>query len=431
MASSRSSEEARVIAKAVVRLVPFIAVLYFVAFLDRVNVGYAALTMNLDIGLSATAYGAGAGIFFLGYVLFEIPSNLIMERVGARIWIARIMMTWGAISTCSALVTGPKSFYLVRFLLGVAEAGFFPGMILYLTTWFPASVRGRIIGSFLIALPISTVIGAPVSTALLQFSIFGLAGWQTMFILEGLPAVILGFVVLFKLPDTPADARWFTADESRMLARVVARGSSAAPSPLGGLREGLASIQAWLFAVIYFCLSFSVHGLSFWIPQIIQSHGEASLSRIGWLTTIPYAAAAVAMFLLGRSSDRRSERRWHICIPAVAGAGAFVAAAFTQGTTLAVLVLSVGAIGVYGCAPPFWALSTAALSATAAASGIALINSVGNLGGYLGGAVIGQLREATGGHAAGLLLFGAALAIAAALSLLVPRPAPVRSWEAG
>lgn len=405
-----SPTEQGVVAKAAKRLIPLMALLYFVSFLDRVNVGYAALTMNQDVGLSASAYGFGAGIFFLGYFLFEVPSNLLLQRFGARAWIARIMVTWGILSVATAFVQGPVSFWIIRFLLGLAEAGFFPGMILYLTYWFPNALRGRIIGSFLIAIPLSSVLGAPLSTALLGLDLFGLKGWQSMFILEGIPAVALGFAVLRLLPDRPGTARWLTADEARTLEALVARdgGSSAHHS----LRHGLTNPRVWHCALIYFTLVVGLYGFGFWAPQMIKALGNLTNPQVGAISTIPYAAAAVAMHYWGRRSDARRERVNHLALPCLLGAAGFAGSAISGDPILTLACFTVAAVGIYAALPVFWTLPTAMLSGTAAAAGIALINAIGNLGGYAGPYAMGALHGRTGSFATGLWVLSAAMLLA-------------------
>ncbi|MDT9598126.1 MFS transporter [Sphingosinicella rhizophila] len=410
--------EEAALAKAFWRLIPLLGLLYFISFLDRVNVGFAALTMNQDIGLSAAAYGFGAGIFFLGYFLFEIPSNLMLERVGARRWIARIMVTWGILSVAMAFVTGPVSFWIVRFLLGAAEAGFFPGIILYLTYWFPGAMRGRIMGWFLMALPLSNAIGAPFSTWLLGHSVFGLAGWQTMFVVEGLPAILLGLLVLRILPDKPAKASWLDSGEAVAIEAVLVRDSQAARHV--GLRAGLTSPRVWHFAFIYFGIVIGLYGFGFWAPQMIKAFGDLSNQQVGLLTTAPYLLVPLGMYLWGRRSDRQGERRWHLALAAFLGATGFAASALTDDPMLKMAAFMVAAMGVYAALPIFWTLPTAFLSGTAAAGGIALINSIGNLGGYFGPAAIGHLKDQFG-FGLGLLVLAAGLASAGGLALLVPR----------
>jgi ACS family tartrate transporter-like MFS transporter len=418
-------EERAVIRKAAVRLLPFLCLLYFVAFLDRVNVGFAALTMNQDIGLSATAYGFGAGVFFLGYFLFEVPSNLLLKRFGARRWIARIMVSWGLVSIAMAFAQGPTSFWTLRFLLGVAEAGFFPGIILYLTFWFPNHVRGAMIGYFLLANPLSSVIGAPLSTALLGTTLFGLSGWQTMFVLEGLPAIVLGIVVLRWLRDSPAQAEWLSARERDVLTAAVARDHKL--SQHSSLREGLVNPRVWLFAVIYFGLNLGVYGFGFWAPQMIKALGEFTNEQIGLITVIPYACGALAMFLWGRRSDRTGERRWHLTIPALVGALGFLFGSHTSNVQVAIACYTLGAIGIFAALPVFWTLPSAMLTDRAAAGGIALINSIGTLSGTLGPVMIGRLNDATGNYSAGLFLLSFSMAVAGVLNLfaarsIAPRP---------
>ncbi|MEO8360533.1 MAG: MFS transporter [Vicinamibacteria bacterium] len=389
--------------------------LYFVSFLDRVNVSYAALTMNADLGLSASAFGMGAGIFFLGYFLFEVPSNLILHRVGARAWIARILVTWGLVSMGMATVQGPGSFMLARFLLGVAEAGFFPGMILYLTYWFPQAHRGRIVGAFMLAIPISSAIGGPLSTFLLETPMFGLSGWQTLFVVEGLPAILLGGAVLLWLPDRPSAAPWLDDREKRCLGALVNR---VEPAPTRVL-DGVASGKVWRFAAIYFGLVLGLYGFGLWAPQIIKGFGNLTNHQVGLVSAIPYVFAGVAMFLWGRHSDTTGERTWHVCAPACLGALGFLASANVTDPRLSLIALTCGAIGIYAALPVFWTLPTSVLSGTAAASGIALINSVGNLGGYLGPYAVGWLKDWSGGYASGMLFLSGGL-LMSALLVLVP-----------
>lgn len=412
-------ETRAVLRKVALRLIPFLCLLYFVAFLDRVNVGFAALTMNADIGLSDAAYGIGAGIFFLGYFLFEVPSNLFLKRVGARRWIARIMFTWGVIAVAMAFVQGPASFWTLRFLLGVAEAGFFPGMILYLTYWFPNSARAAVIGYFLLANPLSSVIGAPLSTLLLDTQIFGLSGWQTMFVVEGLPAVLLAFVVLYKLPDSPADAPWLSPQERDTLQAAIDR--EQLPDRHESLREAFLSSRVWLLALIYFGINLGVYGFGFWAPQIIRGLGQFTNTETGLVTVIPYACGAIAMFLWGRHSDRTGERKWHLALPALLGAVGFLVGGHATGITLAIAGFTLGAIGLYAALPVFWTLPTAILAGTAAAGGIALINSIGTLSGYVGPVLMGKLKEATQDNSGGLLALAVGLVFAGTLSLVVGR----------
>ena len=414
-----SDEERAVIRKVAWRLMPFLCFVYFIAYLDRVNVGFAALTMNADLGLSATQFGFGAGIFFISYFMFEVPSNFALKRFGARIWIARIMITWGIISVSMAFVTGPKSFLALRFLLGVAEAGFFPGMLLYLTFWFPNSVRAAILGIFIIANPASTVIGAPLSTSLLGTSLFGLTGWQTMFVVEGLPAVIMGFVTIFVLCDSPLKAKWLNPREREVLATAIARDDASAIHT--SWRAGLVSPDVWRFALLYTALMMGVYGFGFWAPQIIKSFGGLSNQQVGIALMIPYAAAIVGMVLWGRHSDRTRERTWHFVIPTVVATAGFLYGALADNVYAAVGGFTLGAVGIFSSLPLFWTLLTALVSGSAAAGGIALINSVGNLSGYFGPSIIGWLKDTTHGYLAGLLVIAASMAFAALFGYYVSR----------
>lgn len=417
--SVSSPQEQAVIRKVALRLIPFLCLLYFVAFLDRVNVGFAALTMNADIGLSASAFGTGAGIFFLGYFLFEVPSNLLLKRFGARRWIARIMVTWGVVSMSMALIEGPVSFWILRFLLGVAEAGFFPGIILYLTYWFPGRVRGAMVGYFILANPLTSVIGAPLCTALLDTRLFGLAGWQTMFIITGLPAVILGIFVFYKLCDLPAHARWLNDAERGILEDAIARDQAAHQH--ASLRDAFHSPRVWMLALLYFGLNLGVYGFGFWAPQMIKTLGDFTNQQTGLIATLPYACGALALFVWGRHSDRMQERVWHLVLPAALATCGFLIGASTDNVPLSIAAFTVGAIGIFASLPVFWTLPTAMLTGTAAAGGIALINSIGTLSGYLGPVVIGRLKESTQGYSAGLVVIAAAMASSAVLTLVFAR----------
>lgn len=426
--SALSGEERAVVRKVAWRLLPFLCLIYFIAYLDRVNVGFAALTMSPDLGLSATAYGLGAGIFFVGYFLFEVPSNFMLKRVGARLWIARIMVTWGLISIAMAFVTGPTSFLVLRFLLGVAEAGFFPGMILYLTFWFPNSVRAAILGVFIIANPASTIIGAPLSTSLLGTSLFGLAGWQTMFVVEGLPAVLLGVAVLFVLCDGPGNAHWLSERERHVLLNAISRDERL--NVHSSWRAGLLSADVWRFAALYAALMMGVYGFGFWAPQIIKSLGGLTNSEVGRVLVIPYAGATLAMYLWARHSDRTGERMWHLALPAFAGTVGFLYGGFADNVYLSVVAFTLGAVGIYATLPVFWSLPTALLGGSAAAGGIALINSIGNLSGYIGPSLIGWLRDRTNGYAPGLLVIAASMLLAGVLGFIVSRRRPVPAHSA-
>lgn len=398
------------------RLVPFLGMLYFFAFLDRVNVGFAALTMNADLSLSSQVFGVGAGIFFIGYVLFEVPSNVMLERFGARIWIARIMISWGILSAAMVFVQGPKSFYAVRFLLGIAEAGFFPGIIFYLTCWFPSQHRGRIIALFMIALPLSSVIGAPISTAFLGIEAAGLKGWQWMFLLEAIPTIVLGILVFAVLPDGPADAKWLSAEEKRWLQAELAREHvEAKHGHASSLREALMMPCVWRHGLVYFCILVGLYGFGFWLPQIIASLGHMTTAQVGLFTMIPYALSCITLVLWGRHSDTTEERSWHVALPSLLGAAALVVSGWTSAPVIGFAALCLAAVGIYSGLPAFWALASRGLQGAAAAGAIALVNSIGNFGGFLGPTAIGIAKGYTGSYTASLLLIAVFLALGAAL----------------
>lgn len=410
------------LAKAWWRLIPFLFILYIVAFLDRVNVGFAALQMNEDLGLSDAVYGLGAGIFFIGYFIFEVPSNLILERIGARVWIARIMITWGIISAAMFLVTGPISFYVLRFLLGVAEAGFFPGVILYLTYWFPARQRAKTVALFMTAVAMAGVIGGPISGALLSLDgLAGLAGWQIMFLAEGIPAVLLGFVVLAYLPDRPAQAGWLERDEQRWLEESLERENRIKTSHGEyTVLQAFTNWKVWLLCGVYFGVVTSLYGISFWLPTIIEEFSGLGSFLVGLLSAIPYLAATVGMVVFAWHSDNTGERRWHVAVPAVLAAAGLALTGLVGGSALAqMVVLTLAALGIYSCLGTFWTLPAAFLSGTAAAAGIALINSVGNIGGFVGPYMIGYIRDATGSNYGGMLVLAALILLAGLLALAV------------
>ncbi len=407
------------------RIIPFMFLLYIVSYLDRINVGFAALQLNHALGLSSSMFGLGAGIFFLGYFIFEVPSNLIMERVGARLWMARILVTWGLISSSMMFVSGVRSFYLLRFLLGVAEAGFFPGMLLYLTYWYPVEERGRAVARFMTATAIAGVIGGPASGALLRLDgLAGLAGWQWLFLAEGLPAIVLGFVTLAVLPNRPRDASWLTEEEKTWIENRQDREREELKL-LGHhtLTDVLSSGRVWRLSLVYFAFVLSFYGVNFWLPQIVQSFSRQSNLLIGFLTAIPYLAAAIGMVFIGRSSDRIQERRWHVAGSALAGATGLIASAHVHNATASLLALSIAAIGIWGTLGPFWAMSSGFLSGTAAAAGIALINSVGNLGGFLGPYVVGLVRDRTQSFTGGILVLALFLVGGGLLALIRERDA--------
>jgi D-galactonate transporter len=411
--------EQRTIAKVSARLVPFLIVCYFVAYLDRVNVSFAALTMNKDLGLSASAFGFGAGIFFLAYFLFEVPSNLFLERVGARKWIARIMFSWGLLSGSMAFVTGETSFYVVRVLLGIAEAGFFPGIIFYLTLWFPAVYRARIVGYFMAAIPLSTVIGAPVSGLLLGLDgVMGMKGWQWLFVLEAAPALILSVIVFYYLTDRAADATWLEPDERAWLvARLDQERRQRETVRHYSVTQALMNPKVLALSVVYFGAVATNYGLSFFLPQIVKAFGVSN-AQAGVIAALPYVVGVVSIVLWGRRSDRKLERRFHLAFPLfVASAGIAISTAFDD-PTMKMAALSVAGFGIFGCLPVFWTFPAAFLSGAAAAGGIALINSIGNLAGFAGPYVVGRIKDVTGSYTGGLLLL-TAMGITAMIIVLV------------
>jgi MFS transporter, ACS family, tartrate transporter len=400
------------------RLIPFLFLLYVVAYLDRINVSFAALQMNEALGFSSAVYGLGAGVFFISYVLFEVPSNLILHRVGVRLWIARIMITWGLISSAMMFVQGTTSFYVLRFLLGGAEAGFFPGIILYLTRWFPADERARAIALFMTATALAGIVGGPVSGLLLSMQGFaGLQGWQWLFLLEGVPAIVLGVAVLAWLPNGPAEAAWLDPREREWLAaRLAADDAAAAGSAHDAFGAALRSGRLWALAFLYFSIIITFYGVSFWLPQILQSLSGLGDLSVAFLSALPYIVAAAGMVLVGRRSDRTGGRARLVCGCALVGAAGFGAAATFTNPVASLIALSVTAFGVWGTLGPFWAMPPAFLRGTAAAGGIAVINSVGNIGGFAGPYVVGYVREATGDFAAGLWLMAGCLVVAAAIA---------------
>jgi ACS family tartrate transporter-like MFS transporter len=401
------------------RLIPFLFLLYVVAYLDRVNVGFAALEMNRDLGFSAAVYGLGSGIFFVSYTLLEVPSNLMLARLGARVWIARIMLTWGVVSVGMAFVHDAFTFYVLRFLLGAAEAGFFPGIIYYLTQWFPARERARAVALFMTGTAIAGVIGGPLSSGLLLLDgAWGLQGWQWLFVVEGMPALLLAPVVLRRLDDRPETAAWLSPAERAWLTGVLAAESHERHGARHDLRGAFGSGRLWALAAIYFSIVLAIYGVSFWLPQILQALGTASSATIALVSAIPYVAAAVAMVMVGAHSDRTGERRWHVALSALAGAAGFaIAALVPTSLVLSLAALSLAAMGVWGTLGPFWALPTAFLTGRAAAGGVALVNSVANIGGFVGPTVVGYVRDATGSFASGLWLLAAGLAAGAAITL--------------
>ncbi|POR51943.1 MFS transporter [Bosea psychrotolerans] len=411
----------RIVGKVIWRLLPFMALLYFVNQLDRVNISFAALTMNQDLGFTAQMYGFGAGIFFVGYFIFEIPSNLLLHRFGARLWIFRIMLTWGAVSVAMAWVNSPQAFYVMRFLLGFAEAGFVPGMFLYLTYWIPKAYRGKALGLFIIAAPATPVLAGPISTLLLEMDgLLGLRGWQWMFILEGLPAIVLAFVTLSYLTDRPANAQWLTAQERTWLEDTIAAEEKVvAQHGSDSLWDGLRSLKVMTLTICYLMLVIGTLGVAFFLPQIIRTFGLGNLA-VGFVIAIPYGLAAAACILWPRRSDRKRERRWHLALACFAGAGGLAVAASIGTHWLAILPLCVALMGVYAALPVFWCIPGNYLIGLAAASGIALINSIGNLGGFIGPFLVGWLRDLTGSFNTALLCLSIGPLVAGLIILAMP-----------
>lgn len=391
--------------KASWRLLPFLFVLYIIAYLDRINVSFAALGMNQDLGLDQTAYGFGAGIFFLGYVLFEVPSNLILYKVGPRRWIARIMVSWGLTTMALAYAQGHLSFIGLRFLLGVAEAGFFPGIILYLTFWFPQAFRARAVALFMTATPIAGLIGSPVSGWIMQMhGALNHAGWQWLFLLEGLPAVLLGVFVFFRLPNAPGEARWLTPEEKSALSEELDREKSlVAECHFCELRQGLTSPRVWGLGFVYFCSVLAMYGLVMWLPQIVAGVTGGSALSVGFYVMIAYFFAAAGMVVIGVSSDRFAERRWHIIGSMGLCMAGMLVLAVSSGLVGILAGASLAAIGIFGVLGPFWGLATRFLTGTAAAAGIALINSLGNVGGFAGPYLMGWVKSHTGHYSEAFL----------------------------
>jgi MFS transporter, ACS family, tartrate transporter len=425
-ASSLGELGDRTISKVKRRVLPLMIWLYFIAFLDRNNVGFAKLTMSEDIGLSATAYGLGAGIFFIGYAIFEVPSNAGMHRFGARKWIARILVTWGIFATAMAAVTGETSFYVIRFLLGAAEAGFFPAVILYLTYWFPAAQRVAVLGLFILAQPLANAIGAPISGLLLKMDgILGLQGWQWMYIVEGLPAILMGFVVLFAVTDRPKDAMWLAPEERRWLQDTM-DAEDAAKSAGGShsFMDGLKDPRALIYAALYFGLVMGIYGLSLWLPSIVKAMGtNLSNTLVGFIVPIPYICAAAFVFYWSRHSDRTGERVGHATFSMLLGSvGLLASGLLLQANPVwAMVALCFCAMGIFSAISPFWELPSAALAGAAAAAGIALINSLGNLGGFVAPYAVGALVDRTGDAKAGLFLLSAVLLVTAIATFLYGR----------
>jgi len=415
--------------KVYLRLLPFAVLSYVLAYIDRINVSFAGLTMRSDLGMSAATFGFAVGMFYWGYFIFEVPSNVILEKVGARIWIARIMITWGILAGLTAAVSGSTSFAIVRFLLGVAEAGFFPGIILYFTYWFPSRHHARIVSGFLIGLPVAVALGAPISTALLGLDgLFGLRGWQIMYIAEAVPTVFIGVLTYFVLTDRPQEAKFLSEEERNWLVSTIAAERRATEAVRKfTMWEALYNPKVLLLSLNYLGIVTASLGMLIFIPQIIKSLGNYSNMTVGWLTMIPYICGAIAMVVWGRISDRMNERRWNLFFGCVLSTVGLVIAGMTMGTWGALVGMSIAAMGFYGSKGPFFAMPPMFLSGPALAAGIAWINSIGNLGGFFGPSYVGLMKDLTGGYAGGLYglaLLGLVAAIVCALFLHIPKRIP-------
>jgi MFS transporter, ACS family, tartrate transporter len=424
------SQQKFVISKVTRRLIGFAFVCYVVAYVDRVNIGFAATALQRDLHLGDAAYGVGGGLFFLGYCLFEIPSNLLLERVGARLWIARIMIVWGLVSMATMFVTGQGSFYAARIVLGIAEAGFFPGMVLYLTYWIPAAERARTGALFMMAAPIAIIVGAPVSEALLSLDQrAGLAGWQWLFVLEGAPAVLLGVLALAILTDRPEQATWLDAREREWLGATMEAERAARVRPgHASVFAGFTSPKVWLLSTVYFLNTLVTYGVFLWLPKILRDLSGQSGWRLTVITSIPFVCALAGMILIGRHSDRTRERKGHVAACAlIAATGLIIGAAFTGNLPLLVLSFAFSQVGQRSVMSVFWSIPPLVLGGTAAAAGIALINAIGNLGGFVGPSVMGWLRQETGGYAGGMLVLASGLLVAAGLVLTIKLPQEPRA----
>jgi ACS family tartrate transporter-like MFS transporter len=415
--------ESAVVSRLMWRLMPFLLLLYVVAYLDRINMGFAVLQMRGQLGLSERVIGRAGAVFFAGYFFFQLPSNLVLEKFGVRRWISGLMVTWGVVSCLMMFVRGPLSFYSMRFLLGAAEAGFFPGMILYLKRWFPAKARARAVAWFMLANPIAGIVGSPISGTLLGLRGAGLSGWQWMFLMEGVPAICLGATVLWILSDRPQDATWLRGGERSWLLEKLA-GEQQAESSLkqGSFWQVLIAPRIWMLSIVYFAVSTTMYGITLWLPSVIQSISGLGNFATSLVAILPFVAAAIAMVLVGSSSDRTGERRWHTAIPAFVAALAIVTAAYGKAPALVIAGVGLAMAFAEGMVGPFWAMATSRMAGLPAAAGIAMINSLANLGGYFGPDIIGLFRTANGGFSGGFLAIGATLALSGTVALMIGRP---------
>ncbi len=421
-AAQRAQKESATYAKVTARLLPFLFISYVAAYLDRVNVGFAKLQMLNDLQFSETVYGLGAGVFFIGYFLFEVPSNIIMHKVGARVWIGRIMITWAILSASMVFVSSPTVFYVLRFFLGVAEAGFFPGIVLYLTYWFPAQRRSRMNALFMIGIPFAGVVGGPLSGWILNAmqGAHGMAGWQWLFLIEAVPSLVLGVVTIFYLPDSIRAASWLSNEEKQLLEENIAKENT------GKVDHALSGVfgnpRVWLMAAIYFCCMMGLYGISFYLPTLIKAAGVKDAMDVGLLTAIPYGCAVIAMLAIAKSADRTRERRWHFTVAsALGGLGLLLATIYGDNVALAMVALCLGTAGMLATMPVFWTYPSSILGGTAAAAGIAMINSFGNLAGFVSPSIIGWMKDVTHSTNAGMVVVSGALFLGALLALLQPR----------
>jgi len=420
-ASAQPQADDALYRKVLWKLIPLLFLSYVMSYLDRINVGFAKLQMVGDLGFSETVYGLGAGVFFLGYFLFEVPSNLVLHRVGARVWIARIMITWGLLSSAMMFVKTPTSFYVLRFLLGVAEAGFFPGIVLYLTYFIPPSRLGKALALFFLAVPAAGVLGGPLSGWLLQgfHQVGSLKGWQWMFLVEGLPSVALGVVVLLVLRDRIKDAHWLTEQEKSTLSANIERESQRTIA--SSVRDAFTQPLVWVMCLIEFCIGLGIYGMGFWMPTMVREAGISGLLNIGMFSAIPYGAAAIAMVCVARLADARGDRKLFLSLAALVGAvGLYLSMSYKDDTVFAIASLTVATAGILTAFAQFWRLPTVLLSDRAAAAGIAIISSVANLSGFVSPYLVGWLRDTTGSGSAGMYMTAGSLVLAAVVTLLIP-----------
>ncbi|MBE3588332.1 MAG: MFS transporter [Thermoanaerobacteraceae bacterium] len=412
--------ERATIRKVARRLIPFLFVLYIIAFLDRVNLGYAALEMNAALGLSSEIFGLAAGIFFIGYFVFEVPSNVLLHSIGARVWIARILISWGLISMLTAWAQNATHLYIIRFLLGVAEAGFFPGIILYITYWFRAREQARAVSLFMVALPVANIIGAPISTWVIDHVHWmNMPGWRWMFVLEGLPAIIFGLITLVYLTDRPAVAKWLTSEEKAWLIAELEKEEGCKPKPVSKW-DVFKDSAVWQFSLIYFTLAMGLYGLGFWMPTIIKAFSKLlSNTQVGLIAMIPYICGGLAMVYWARRSDRLAERRLHTALPLITGSLGLVGVGLSDNPYLSIVMMTIATIGIYSLFGPFWSFANLFFSGGTAAVGIAVINSIGNLGGFLGPYALGYMTKLTGSTKAGLYFLSAAMLVGFLLVLLL------------